>query len=107
MNPELAAVIEKDFGSVMGGALTLFQCVAGGNDWVEAFEVVRATGADNGAVFLFFILFFVIAVWNIVTSIFIERTMEYAQPDMEGLLLIKRRKDIEDAKQLMKLCSVL
>jgi len=81
--------------------------VSGGIDWTEPYEIVQRTGDFNGSVFLFFIFFFVIAVWNIVTSIFIERTMELSKPDLEGLMLLKRRHDIEDAKQLSKLCTMV
>eukprot|EP00929_Paragymnodinium_shiwhaense_P012406 TRINITY_DN11957_c0_g1_i1.p1 TRINITY_DN11957_c0_g1~~TRINITY_DN11957_c0_g1_i1.p1 ORF type:complete len:720 (-),score=130.69 TRINITY_DN11957_c0_g1_i1:314-2356(-) len=106
MREEHLETIREKFGSVFDGAVTLFQCVSGGTDWENAYSVIKATGSDNVAIFLFFVLFFVIAVWNIVTSIFIERTMEYAKPDIEGLMLIKRRKDIEDAKHLMKLVQM-
>eukprot|EP00929_Paragymnodinium_shiwhaense_P063666 TRINITY_DN31819_c1_g2_i3.p1 TRINITY_DN31819_c1_g2~~TRINITY_DN31819_c1_g2_i3.p1 ORF type:complete len:326 (-),score=85.59 TRINITY_DN31819_c1_g2_i3:87-1064(-) len=64
-------------------------------------------GAANGYVFLFFVFFFVVAVWNIVTSLFIERTMELAKPDVEDLMLLKRRHDLEDAKELMHLCRLV
>lgn len=107
MDQEFRQTAASSFGSVHKCMITLFMCVSGGTDWIEPYNLVRRTGELNGCVFLFFIFFFVIAVWNIVTSIFIERTMELAKPDVDGLMLLKRRRDIDDARELMKLCTMV
>eukprot|EP00929_Paragymnodinium_shiwhaense_P112429 TRINITY_DN8068_c0_g1_i1.p1 TRINITY_DN8068_c0_g1~~TRINITY_DN8068_c0_g1_i1.p1 ORF type:complete len:728 (+),score=150.25 TRINITY_DN8068_c0_g1_i1:83-2266(+) len=107
IDQDLLAGIQKYFGSVGNGIITLFQCVSGGRDWEEVYATVGATGGVNSAVFLFFVFFFVIAVWNIVTSIFIERTMDLAQPDIEGAMMIKRQRDSDDAKELLQLCELV
>eukprot|EP00929_Paragymnodinium_shiwhaense_P049364 TRINITY_DN24902_c0_g1_i1.p1 TRINITY_DN24902_c0_g1~~TRINITY_DN24902_c0_g1_i1.p1 ORF type:complete len:802 (+),score=91.93 TRINITY_DN24902_c0_g1_i1:175-2580(+) len=107
MDETTLAGIEELFGSVATAAITLFQCVTGGKNWDHPFEIVRATGTLNASVFVFFVFFTVIAVWNIVTSIFIERTRDIAQPDLDDLMLAKRRRDLEDGKKLLTLCQMI
>merc|ERR1711862_439689 len=89
----------------MGVAVTtLFACVSGGDDWYYYYKLLsKSYVMGNG--FIFFIFFFVIAVWNIVTSLFIERTMELARPDAETSLLSKQRQDLKDAKELIAICT--
>merc|ERR1712151_31866 len=69
-------------------------------DWDNAYILIAASGPDKAAVFMFYILFFVLAVWNIITSIFVEKALKIAQPDIDSLMLEKRRKDAVDAKEL-------
>eukprot|EP00929_Paragymnodinium_shiwhaense_P059629 TRINITY_DN29855_c0_g1_i2.p1 TRINITY_DN29855_c0_g1~~TRINITY_DN29855_c0_g1_i2.p1 ORF type:complete len:630 (-),score=101.30 TRINITY_DN29855_c0_g1_i2:127-2016(-) len=107
IDEEILSQIEAWYGSVMVAMVTLFQCVSGGENWSGPYNMIRQTGQLNASVFLFFIFFFLVAVWNIVTSLFIERTMECAKPDLEDLMLQKRRKDQDDAKKLVALCDMI
>lgn len=97
--------IQMWYGSVYTAMLTLFKCVSGGDDWSGPYDTVVAAGSGSGIVFIFFIFFFSIAVWNIVTAIFIERAMEFAQPDLEDLLMKKRRHDAEDTTKMLEICK--
>merc|ERR1719329_299302 len=83
--------------------VTLFQCVSGGRDWVEIYIVLLHTGVGNALVFVSFILFFTIAVWNIVTSLFIEKTLAIARSDTETIMMEKRRTDLKDSRELLDL----
>eukprot|EP00929_Paragymnodinium_shiwhaense_P091701 TRINITY_DN51612_c0_g1_i1.p1 TRINITY_DN51612_c0_g1~~TRINITY_DN51612_c0_g1_i1.p1 ORF type:complete len:671 (+),score=123.73 TRINITY_DN51612_c0_g1_i1:88-2100(+) len=96
----------KAFGSVEGAMLTLLQIACGFGEWDEKFKVLSATGVLNAILFIFFIVFFAVAVWNIVTSVFLENTMKMMLPDREGELLEKHRQDVEHAKELMRICSL-
>merc|ERR1712205_291438 len=77
MDVDTKSRILTHFGSVQHAIVVLFQCVAGGADWNIVFETVEIGGGPfHASVFLFFIFFFVVAVWNIITSLFMERTMK-------------------------------
>eukprot|EP00929_Paragymnodinium_shiwhaense_P056613 TRINITY_DN28339_c0_g1_i2.p1 TRINITY_DN28339_c0_g1~~TRINITY_DN28339_c0_g1_i2.p1 ORF type:complete len:378 (+),score=67.11 TRINITY_DN28339_c0_g1_i2:979-2112(+) len=92
--------ILDSFGSVFQACLTLMEIACGYGEWGEQYDIVRVTGRLNGVMFVFFTLFFTVAVWNIVTSIFLENTLKMATPDRESELLEKLWRDVEDAKEL-------
>eukprot|EP00929_Paragymnodinium_shiwhaense_P011872 TRINITY_DN11824_c0_g1_i2.p1 TRINITY_DN11824_c0_g1~~TRINITY_DN11824_c0_g1_i2.p1 ORF type:complete len:443 (-),score=70.48 TRINITY_DN11824_c0_g1_i2:155-1483(-) len=98
------AMILEQFGSVQMGILTLSKAVSGGDDWTNVYDTVSKTGYTNSAVFLIMIIFFAVAVWNIIASIFLENTIKSATVDREEEVLTRRRADMEDAKELMALC---
>eukprot|EP00927_Polykrikos_kofoidii_P082340 TRINITY_DN8166_c0_g1_i9.p1 TRINITY_DN8166_c0_g1~~TRINITY_DN8166_c0_g1_i9.p1 ORF type:complete len:607 (-),score=85.15 TRINITY_DN8166_c0_g1_i9:9-1829(-) len=91
------------FGTVERSMLTLFAATTGGEDWRRVYEVVMKLGVFESVTFIFFIAFFEIAAWNIVTSIFVEKAMKLAQPDIELLLLEKQRQDLNDRDELKAL----
>eukprot|EP00929_Paragymnodinium_shiwhaense_P025170 TRINITY_DN15283_c2_g1_i1.p1 TRINITY_DN15283_c2_g1~~TRINITY_DN15283_c2_g1_i1.p1 ORF type:complete len:762 (-),score=159.92 TRINITY_DN15283_c2_g1_i1:148-2433(-) len=93
------------FGSVQGTMLVLFKVVSGGTDWGEPYAVVASTGPMASSVFLFFVMFFTVAVWNIVASVFLENTMKVAMPEREEELLDKHIQDLGDARELMRICK--
>eukprot|EP00929_Paragymnodinium_shiwhaense_P090988 TRINITY_DN5104_c0_g1_i2.p1 TRINITY_DN5104_c0_g1~~TRINITY_DN5104_c0_g1_i2.p1 ORF type:complete len:704 (+),score=127.31 TRINITY_DN5104_c0_g1_i2:60-2171(+) len=95
-----------NFGSVYQAMITLLEIGCGHGEWHEKFIIARASGRVNGALFVFFTLFFTVAVWNIVTSIFLENTMKMAQPDRESELLEKHRRDVNDAKELLSILEM-
>lgn len=99
-----AADIESYFGSVEAGMMTLFQSITGGNDWSNFYVLVEKSGGINAALWVFYIIFFIFAACNIVTSIFIDKAMKLAQPDIETLLFEKQREDFSNARELKKLC---
>eukprot|EP00929_Paragymnodinium_shiwhaense_P011877 TRINITY_DN11824_c0_g3_i1.p1 TRINITY_DN11824_c0_g3~~TRINITY_DN11824_c0_g3_i1.p1 ORF type:complete len:650 (-),score=113.55 TRINITY_DN11824_c0_g3_i1:279-2228(-) len=102
---EAVAGIKQQFGSVQLGMLTLSKAISGGADWAETFEIVSQTGLLNSFVFLIMIIFFAVAVWNIIASIFFENTIKSATVDRDEEVLNRRRGDLEDAKELMHLCA--
>lgn len=91
------------FGSVPHAMLLLLQSVTGGLDWFEIYDIILLSGGLRAAVYVFYILFFVVAIWNIITSVFVEKVLKLAQPDMDTLMLEQRRKDEADAKELREL----
>eukprot|EP00928_Gymnodinium_smaydae_P097896 TRINITY_DN897_c0_g1_i2.p1 TRINITY_DN897_c0_g1~~TRINITY_DN897_c0_g1_i2.p1 ORF type:complete len:596 (+),score=142.58 TRINITY_DN897_c0_g1_i2:176-1963(+) len=93
--------IQDLFGSVLLTMKVLFECVSGGNDWGNVLTVVDYTGPVNSAIFLMFVSSFIIVIWNIVTSTFVEKAFKLAQPDIDALLIEKRQKDLTDAKELI------
>merc|ERR1719296_310873 len=69
--------------------------------------MVGTTGVLSKVVFLIYVVFFIFAFLNIITSIFVDRVMRQAQPDHEELMMAKRRADHKAAKELKDLISSL
>eukprot|EP00929_Paragymnodinium_shiwhaense_P066498 TRINITY_DN33366_c0_g1_i4.p1 TRINITY_DN33366_c0_g1~~TRINITY_DN33366_c0_g1_i4.p1 ORF type:complete len:665 (-),score=128.47 TRINITY_DN33366_c0_g1_i4:135-2129(-) len=107
IDADLQGKIEDSFGTVYLTIVTLFQCISGGQDWSDAYGIVSATGWYYGWVFLFFLFFFTVAVWNIVTCLFVERAMQSAKPDMHDLMMQKRRQDEHDEREMFHLCELM
>jgi hypothetical protein len=90
------------FRSVNWALISLFEAVSGGIDWANQYAVMGLLGSEAQSVYIFFILFFTIAFWNILTGHFIDSTLKMATTDWEELMLEKRKKDHNDAHRLMK-----
>merc|ERR1712232_1339139 len=91
------------FGNVESAILTLLQATTGGMDWHVAYDFVKLRGWERASVFLFYIVFMVVAVFNIVTSKFVEHAMRLAAPELERILLEQQSKDFADSEKLTDL----
>merc|ERR1719277_1295391 len=91
------------FGSVKEAIVTLLQSTTSGLDWREVYWLLDHNMSMLPWLFLFYILFFAIAAWNIVTSTFVEKALKLAQPDIETLMMEQNMKDIADSDELMSL----
>lgn len=94
--------IRKEFGSVERAVFTLFRGISGG-DWTTYYEMVSATGGINSFIFIVYISVVWLSVTNIITSVFVEKAMKLAQPEMEQLLLMRCKEDLENANELKAL----
>jgi len=92
------------WGSVQDATFTLFKSTSGGNDWEAYYDLVNLAGPIPSTLFIFYIVFEVFAAVNIVTSMFVDKAMKLAQPDMEMLLIEKRRTDMKNASAIMDVC---
>lgn len=105
VNNSTVSGIRKSFGSVWAAMFSLFKAISGGDDWSQFYDMVEYGGTLNAMLFIFYIIFFIFAACNIVTSIFMEKAMKLAQPDLETLLYEKKTEDLENAKELRRMCS--
>merc|ERR1712228_78412 len=62
------------------------------------------TGVMPAVMFIFYIMFFTVSVWNIVTSIFVDRAMKLAKPDLLEMVWDQQKQDLADAYQLEMMC---
>eukprot|EP00415_Alexandrium_ostenfeldii_P003611 UN3611 len=99
--------IGKWFGSVEKCMLTLFKVAFGGQDWVHFYELLSHTGTFEAIVFVGFVCFMQIAVFNIVTSIYVEMTTRLAAPCTHTVARFKRQKEREEARELRRLVCTL
>ncbi|CAK0814130.1 unnamed protein product [Prorocentrum cordatum] len=98
-----------NFGSVQTAVLSLLMVTTGGFDWQVMYQTLVPAGDHAAAALLFFVLFFEIAVWNVVTSIFVDKALQLAKPDAEKALLQKRKMELRDRhsiRRMMEKCDV-
>mmetsp|Transcript_2324 Transcript_2324/g.4605 ORF Transcript_2324/g.4605 Transcript_2324/m.4605 type:complete len:648 (+) Transcript_2324:103-2046(+) len=91
------------YGSVSIAMLSLFKGVSGGWDWNTCYPIIVETGAHNGALYILYILLVWISLTNIITSIFVEKALTFAQPTQEEVIFDLHAKDRETASVLKKL----
>lgn len=72
---------DEYFDSVGRSMLTLYMCVSGGVQWGTVAKLVMEAGSLYYYLFLFFITFLIFAVHNVLTGLFVERSMATAQED--------------------------
>ncbi|CAE6912630.1 Scn11a [Symbiodinium sp. CCMP2592] len=97
--------VMSTFGSVGDSMLSLYMAVTGGNDWSVYYEATIAMGSFYPVVFLSYTFFFIFALFNILTGVFVERAVAAALPDREELIAQERKKilkQVEDLRALFK-----
>jgi len=100
VTPDVEKSIKESFGSVQLAMVSLFQGISGGEDWGVYYKMIRPTGSFNSAVYMFYILFVWLSMTNIITSIFVDKAMKLAQPDIDDMLLKKHVEDVHSALEL-------
>ena len=91
-------VLRSHFASLPTTLLTLFMCVTGGVNWWEVFRVLFNINAVFGLLFALYISLMVLALLNIVTGIFVNDALEFAQLDrdlMARFEMDRRQLDME------------
>jgi len=100
MSVEEYDALKRGFGSVGTAALGMWMCVSGGIDWKDYYDLVIPLGAGNIVLFILLIFLFTVAIWNILTSTFVEKALKLAQPDIDTLMYEKRQHDLNDRREL-------
>jgi len=90
-DPYLKQKIHEKFDSLAETMLTLYQSVTGGQDWGPIYRMTEKMGIAYGVLYLFFTIFFMFAVVNIVTAIYVDNVQKNAQPDQDDILDAWRR----------------
>merc|ERR1712061_514944 len=89
MDPSLKHRIQSKFGSFQLSVLSLYSAVTGGVDWLEDYDLIKQIGGQYASMYLLFIFFFLFAVFNILTGMFVEKATIAALPDRDELVLSK------------------
>lgn len=92
---------KKAFGSVELSMLTLFGCVTGGDDWLNTYNFLSAAGPVEAAVFLFYMIFFVIVAMNVITSTFMHKASRLFAPDLDQQAVEKHRQVTQDVSNIV------
>jgi len=101
-DPDALEVLVSAFRSVHIGMLSLFMAASGGEDWGPYLTSMWVTGWVDGCAFLGFITLFNLAILNIVTSVFLDKVMMLAQPSTDELIQQKKKREMEEAKEIMR-----
>jgi len=88
------------FGSVEQGLLTLFQDISGGQDWGDSYKIISPAGSMAKFLYIAYIVIMWLSVTNIISSMFIEKALKIARPDMEEKMLEACEDDLEAIKEL-------
>eukprot|EP00930_Biecheleria_cincta_P096804 TRINITY_DN8859_c0_g1_i11.p1 TRINITY_DN8859_c0_g1~~TRINITY_DN8859_c0_g1_i11.p1 ORF type:complete len:620 (-),score=125.26 TRINITY_DN8859_c0_g1_i11:199-2058(-) len=103
LNESQTSQLAEFYSSVSQTMITLLQSTTAGLDWRDCFLPLRSTGTALAATYIFFILMFTVSVWNIVTSVFVEKAMKIAKPDMEAIVMEQGIQDQREARHLTEL----
>merc|ERR1712232_1109074 len=93
------------YGDVGLTMLNCYMAVTGGNDWAFYYDYVKLCGMLYANMFVFFTFFFVFALFNILTGIFVEKSVCAAVPDRDELILEQSRKAKMEAEEFRQLCK--
>lgn len=99
--------LEDQYGSVAQSMLTLFMAISGGCDWGTAMKPIKAISPFYALLFLFYVIFVIFGVLNVVTGVFVDKSLEITSVDKEFVILeeIQSRKD--DIKELKEFFDTL
>jgi len=104
VDEDLRTDIYTYFGSVGQGMLTLY--MAATNDWITFYElVIQHLGLKYKALYVAFITFYMVALFNVITGTFCEKAISLASPTTHELIHRRFEKEVSDAKELMSLLS--
>merc|ERR1712045_810535 len=103
----MLTLLENDFGTVEAAMMTTFQATTGGVNWGETYGVLSKTGLLNGILFVSYLAFFIFALNNIVTSIFVDKALKLAKPDLDWMMFEKQRSEAAAAEELRTLALQL
>eukprot|EP00931_Biecheleriopsis_adriatica_P003955 TRINITY_DN10569_c0_g3_i1.p1 TRINITY_DN10569_c0_g3~~TRINITY_DN10569_c0_g3_i1.p1 ORF type:complete len:721 (+),score=117.48 TRINITY_DN10569_c0_g3_i1:74-2236(+) len=99
--------VMENFGSVSTSMLSLYMAVTGGNDWSAYYDVIRQTGSFYEVLFLLYTFFFVFALFNIMTGVFVERAMQASMPDRDEMIFEAQKKLQDQVEEFRDLCVKL
>lgn len=83
LDPETETLMLDHWGSLGGAMITLFEAVSGGNDWSTLAQPLWAAGTFYYVLFLFYILFLIVAVLNVLTGMFVDAAVAVSTDNKE------------------------
>merc|ERR1711879_450620 len=95
--------VVRAFGTVERAMMTLYFSCSGGDDWSRYFDIICRVGSGYGVLFVFFVTFACVAVWNIITSLFLNNALQLGKPDIDTMVMEKHFQNISDARDLTDL----
>lgn len=94
LSAEDKELLREHWGSIFTCMLSLFMATTGGEDWRLSAAPLKRVSSEMYFFFLVYIAFFLFAVTNAITSLFIEATMKFsAQDNVMAIHLELEKKD--------------
>jgi hypothetical protein len=107
LSPEIKEGIMTYFGSVATALLSVYAMLTGGLEWGNIYTLVQPAGFIAGPACIGMVAFFSVSVWNIITSVFIEKAMRLAQPSLRELVHKQKAQAKVDEKEVAQLIAKL
>merc|ERR1719393_81329 len=94
MESEPDKALKDSFGSLAHSLFALFQAILGGMDWGDiANPLVAELSTVYGLVFVFYIIFAVLAMMNVMTGVFVEAALAISKRD-EDVYMVNHMKQL-------------
>jgi len=106
-HPTARSEIDPTFGSVQMAMFTLYRSISHGELWDVYYQVLHEHSRYCSLLFIFFIAFMQIGVFNIMSSIFFERAQQIIKPDTQTQMYNESMKQIQLAEAFQALCNKL
>jgi len=94
---DISGDLRTYLGSMSRTILSLFMSMSGGVDWWTLADILLDIATGYLCLFVFFILFTVLAVLNIITGIFVQEAQHMASKDRDVL----KQQEFDENRQLM------
>eukprot|EP00401_Gymnodinium_catenatum_P036086 CAMPEP_0117507918 /NCGR_PEP_ID=MMETSP0784-20121206/26673_1 /TAXON_ID=39447 /ORGANISM="" /LENGTH=728 /DNA_ID=CAMNT_0005303441 /DNA_START=36 /DNA_END=2222 /DNA_ORIENTATION=+ len=94
-SPLVLEDLRRWYGSIGDTMYTLLLAISGGQDWGALVEPISKESAVYQATFAFYVVFVLLCVLNVLTSVFVERARELSSLDRD--LIIQSALDHRDA----------
>eukprot|EP00927_Polykrikos_kofoidii_P064751 TRINITY_DN6029_c0_g1_i2.p1 TRINITY_DN6029_c0_g1~~TRINITY_DN6029_c0_g1_i2.p1 ORF type:complete len:702 (+),score=86.45 TRINITY_DN6029_c0_g1_i2:51-2156(+) len=101
--PSDVVILQNYLGNTPRAIFTLFKSITGGIDWEIVTESLSRLSAGYVCLFIFFIVFGLLAVLNVVTGVFCQGALESAQQDQEEVIESQLSALTEHKERLKKL----
>jgi len=99
---EALAKLCFNFGSIASSILSLYAAMSGGVSWIELYYAVLPLGFMYIVIFLFYSIFSIFAVANIITGIFVDSAMKSSISDQESMVEEEMRRREEYVNSIHK-----
>mmetsp|Transcript_53295 Transcript_53295/g.151861 ORF Transcript_53295/g.151861 Transcript_53295/m.151861 type:complete len:626 (-) Transcript_53295:43-1920(-) len=100
------SILDK-FGSLPICMLSLLEVVTNGEHWSSYYDLLGEVGTFAQVVFIIYIMFFAVCVWNIFSCIFVQQITVLARPDLDDLMSQNSRQQQRDAKELLDIVTTM
>jgi len=107
LSPDQVLDIRENFGSVQIATFTLLKSISGGVNWGEVYPIIGSLGLANSLVFLSYIIMVWLSLSNIITSIFLDKAMTLAQPEVHTRALRNFKNTLSAARELADLFKMI
>jgi len=82
-NQDLISNLHQWYGSLFNTVFSLLMAISGGVDWITLVEPLTEISTVYQLLFAFYVLFVLIGVLNVLTSVFVERASELSRLDRD------------------------
>jgi len=89
MQRETIQSMQPVFGTLYSSMLSLFMAISGGDDWRNVMEPIAKVSFWTQFAFVFYIIFMVFGVLNVVTGVFVDKALAISQIDREFTIFEK------------------